>query len=98
MYGVAELPPVSANPASAGAPWGLTSGAGLADGGVTEATFGASQVAWANVTVPSTSATFSFNGLTETLSSSAVAAAVRDVVDVLDRSRLTDPTPAPEPP
>ncbi len=43
--------------------------------------------------MPSTSATFSFNGSTATSTRSAVAAAVVDVVEVFDRSSRTDPTP-----
>lgn len=45
------------------------------------------------MTVPSTSATFRSPGLTETLSSSAVAAAVREVVSSFERSSRTSPTP-----
>ncbi len=55
--------------------------------------FGVSQVAPARVTSPFTSATLRSSGLTATLSWSAVAAAVREVVSVFDRSRLTSPTP-----
>lgn len=43
--------------------------------------------------MPWTSATFSLSGFTATRSPSAVAAAVRDVVRVFDRSSVTSPTP-----
>ncbi len=108
MYEVIESPPVSArfSPAgavrSARAPWGRTSAAsgvlaaadrspGAADASSEAA--GASHVASARVRVPSTAATFSFSGSTATFSRSAVAAAVRDVVRVVDRSSRTSPTP-----
>ncbi len=110
MYGVAELPPVSARSASPRAPWARTPDAGSASGSASRCAGGSSafaggspasaagaagdsQVAFARVTVPSTSATFRSRGLTDTLSSSAVAAAVRDVVSVLERSSRTSPTP-----
>lgn len=108
MYGVVELPPVSAR-ASVGAVsepvCGFTSPPPLVPPSVVPGSsevfgfsgvfgpFGVSQVASARVTSPSTSATLRFSGLTDTLSWSAVAAAVRSVVTVFDRSRETSPTP-----
>ncbi|MBT2390359.1 hypothetical protein J7E87_13210 [Streptomyces sp. ISL-1] len=97
MYIVVALPPVSARFSSAGVSpdWACTPSLGLADGSCVAGApaLGDSHFASTRVTTPVTSATFSFAGLTETLSSSAVAAAVRDVVCVFDRSSVTSPVP-----
>ena len=96
MYGVIELPPVSARlasaapllrprPAAARPPPRTRPGSRLGLPG----SAGVSQVASARVSVPSTSATFELQRVDGDLESSAVAAAVREVVSVLDRSSRT---------